>query len=46
MWAVARNMTFFGGLMIVLKENARKELESYFEGKTKEPIRVYLAAGG
>lgn len=32
--------------MIVLKETARKELESYFSGQDKQPIRVYLAAGG
>ena len=31
--------------MIELTENARKELESYFEGKTRETIRVYLAGG-
>ena len=33
-------------LMISLTEEARKELEAYFEGKEKTPIRVYLAPGG
>lgn len=28
--------------MISLTEEARKELEAYFEGKEKTPIRVYL----
>lgn len=32
--------------MIPLTEEARKELEAYFEGKEKTPIRVYLAPGG
>ena len=32
--------------MISLTEEARKELEAYFEGKEKTPIRVYLAPGG
>ena len=27
--------------MISLTEEARKELEAYFEGKEKTPIRVY-----
>ena len=29
--------------MIELKEKARKELESFFEGKEKETIRVYMS---
>ena len=32
--------------MLELTENARKELESYFTGKEKGIIRVYLAPGG
>ncbi len=32
--------------MITVTEEARKELEAYFEGKEKSPIRVYLAPGG
>ena len=33
-------------LIISITEEARKELEAYFEGKEKTPIRVYLAPGG
>lgn len=33
-------------MIFELSDAARKELEAYFEGKDKEPIRVYLAAGG
>lgn len=32
--------------MLELSESARKELESYFEGKDKSTIRIYLAPGG
>ena len=32
--------------MIVLSENARKELEAYFADKERQTIRVYLAPGG
>lgn len=32
--------------MITVTESARKELTTYFEGKTIEPIRVHLADGG
>lgn len=32
--------------MIVLSENARKELEAYFVDKERQTIRVYLAPGG
>ncbi len=32
--------------MISVTEEARKELEAYFEGKDKTPIRVYAASGG
>ena len=32
--------------MLELTESARKELESYFEGREKGVIRVYLAPGG
>ncbi len=32
--------------MLELTESARKELESYFTGKEKDIIRVYLAPGG
>ena len=32
--------------MISISEDARKEIESYFEGKEKTPVRVYLAPGG
>ena len=31
--------------MIILTDTARKELEGFFQGKDKEPIRVYLTAG-
>jgi hypothetical protein len=29
-----------------LSEAAKKQLESYFEGKEIQPIRIYLAPGG
>ena len=32
--------------MFDLSDNARKELDAYFAGKEKTPIRVYLAPGG
>lgn len=32
--------------MLELKDNARKELEAYFEGKERGVIRIYLAPGG
>ncbi len=32
--------------MLHISESALKELEAYFDGKEKSPIRVYLAAGG
>lgn len=34
--------------MITLTDDARRELEAYFagSGKTKTPIRIYLASGG
>lgn len=32
--------------MIELSEDARKELEAYFEGKDRSDIRIYLAPGG
>ena len=32
--------------MISVTEDARKELEAYFAGKEKTPVRVYLAPGG
>ena len=28
--------------MIILTDTARKELEGYFQGQDKKPIRVYL----
>lgn len=31
--------------MIKLHDDARKELESYFEGKEKSPIRIFLGGG-
>ena len=31
--------------MIQLTDNARKELDSFFADKKKDPIRVYLSAG-
>jgi hypothetical protein len=31
--------------MIELSESARKELDSFFADKKKEPIRVYMTAG-
>ena len=32
--------------MFELTDTAREELDAYFEGKDKSPIRVYLAPGG
>lgn len=32
--------------MLELTENAQKELESYFEGKEKNTIRIHLTPGG
>ncbi len=32
--------------MFEISKDALKELESYFEGKEKSPIRVYFASGG
>lgn len=32
--------------MLELTDSARKELESYFAGKEKSDIRIYLAPGG
>ena len=32
--------------MITLSENARKELDVYFDGKEKAGMRVFLATGG
>ena len=32
--------------MLELTDSARAELDAYFEGKEKAPIRVYLAPGG
>lgn len=32
--------------MLELNEDARKELEAYFEGKERGVIRIYLAPGG
>lgn len=32
--------------MITVTEAAQKQLESYFDGKEKAPVRVYLASGG
>lgn len=32
--------------MFELGESAQKELEAYFEGKEKSPIRVFVAPGG
>lgn len=31
--------------MIELSESARKELDSFFADKKKEPIRVYMTVG-
>jgi len=31
--------------MIQLTDNARKELDSFFADKKKDPIRIYLSAG-
>lgn len=33
-------------MMFELTDTAREELDAYFEGKDKTPIRVYLAPGG
>lgn len=32
--------------MVGITPEAKKELDAYFEGKEKSPIRVYLAPGG
>lgn len=32
--------------MVELSDSAREELEAYFEGKEKSPIRIFLASGG
>ena len=32
--------------MFEVTESARKQLESYFQDKETQPIRIYLAAGG
>ena len=32
--------------MLTVSEEARKELEAYFDGKEKKTIRVFLAPGG
>lgn len=32
--------------MIEITESAKKELDAYFDGKEKSPIRIYLAPGG
>lgn len=32
--------------MFTLRENARKELESFFHDKPQSPVRIYLAPGG
>ena len=31
--------------MIELTDSARKELDSFFTGNKKDPIRVYMTAG-
>lgn len=32
--------------MLTVSEDARKELEAYFDGKEKKTIRIFLAPGG
>lgn len=32
--------------MFTVTDSAAKELQAFFEGKEKSPVRVYLAAGG
>ena len=32
--------------MLTVSEDARKELEAYFAGRDRKPIRVFLAPGG
>ncbi len=32
--------------MLQVSEGALKELNAFFEGKEKQPIRIYLAPGG
>ncbi len=32
--------------MLKITEAALKELNTFFEGKDKQPIRIYLAPGG
>ena len=32
--------------MVDISDDAKKELNAYFEGKDKSPIRIYMAPGG
>lgn len=32
--------------MITISDQAKKELDAYFDEKEKSPVRVYLAPGG
>ncbi len=32
--------------MVTLSEPASKQLKEYFDGKTVQPIRIFLSAGG
>lgn len=32
--------------MVDITDDAKKELNAYFEGKDKSPIRIYMAPGG
>ena len=32
--------------MLTLSEDARNELEAYFDGKERKTIRVFMAPGG
>lgn len=32
--------------MLTVSDGARKELEAFFEGKERQTIRIFLAAGG
>jgi len=33
-------------MQIILSEEARREMENYFEGQERTPIRIYLMPGG
>lgn len=44
--ATSSAIKLFGGPMITVSDKALAELEAYFTGKDKTPIRIHLAPGG